>query len=218
MTQRPDLDLDKACAALELSPPARQVHRWVLTGFAGTGRAPRRAELERMATERGIDPGPALAELTGRDVLAVDEHGEIRAAYPFSPVPTRHQVTWDGGPTVYAMCAVDALGMSAMLDIPVTVTSTEPGTGRTITVHVDRDTARWNPSTAVVFAGTSGDACCPSVDRTCSHINVFTTPDAAHAWAAANPGVSGMALGQDQALAYGIAEFGTLLRPTGQED
>lgn len=218
MTELSDPDLNKACAALALSPPARRVHRWVLTAFAATGRAPARADLERMARDSDVDPGAALAELTGRDVLAVDEHGEIRAAYPFSPVPTRHRVSWEGGPTVYAMCAVDALGMSAMLDRPVTVTSTEPGTDRVITVHVDRDTARWNPGTAVVFAGTTGERCCPSVDRTCSHINFFTAPDAAHAWAADNPGVSGVVLDQDQALASGEAEFGALLRPAGQEE
>jgi hypothetical protein len=33
------------------------------------------------------------------------------------------------------MCAIDALGMSAMLSHPVTITAAEPGTGRTITVE-----------------------------------------------------------------------------------
>jgi len=36
--------------------------------------------------------------------------GEIRAAYPFSPVPTPIQVRWAGGPVTYAMCVIDALG------------------------------------------------------------------------------------------------------------
>lgn len=74
------------------------------------------------------------------------------------------------------MCAIDALGMSAMLGIPVTITSTEPST---VTVQVDHYTARWSPDAVVVFAGTIGGACCPSVDRTCGHINFFTTPEAA---------------------------------------
>lgn len=89
------------------------------------------------------------------------------------------------------MCAIDALGMSAMLGVPVTITSIEPDTDLPITVHVDRDTARWNPDTTVVYAGTAGEGCCPAVDRTCGHINFFTTPDAAHAWAgrhATSPG------------------------------
>ncbi|MGH3864386.1 alkylmercury lyase family protein [Actinokineospora sp.] len=216
-----NLNLNKACAAVALSPAARAVHRWVLRVFAETGRAPSRADLERKAREHtatsGVDHGAVVAELVDRDVLAVDERGEIRAAYPFSPAPTRHRVTWESGTTVDAMCAVDALGMSAMLGVPVTITSTEPGNDHTVTVHVDRDTARWEPNTAVVFAGQAGDACCPSVDSTCGHINFFTTPDAAHDWAARNPGITGVVLDQDQALAGGIAEFGALLQETGDE-
>lgn len=80
-------------------------------------------------------------------------------SYPFSPTPTAHLVTWDGGPTVYAMCAVDALGISTMLGHPVTITTAEPDTGEPITV---------------VFAGATGDTCCPSVEWTCGYINVFT--------------------------------------------
>lgn len=218
MTDLSDLELDKASAAASLSPAARAVHRWVLTAFAETGRAPSRTDLERAAREYTAETGVAhdavVAELTGRDVLAMDERGEIRAAYPFSSVPTRHRVTWGGSRTGYAMCAIDALGMSAMLGVPITITSAEPGTERTVTVHVDRDTARWEPDTAVVFAGrTDGDtACCPSADRTCGHINFFATADGAHDWAAYKPGVAGAVLDQQQALAAGVAEFGALLR------
>jgi hypothetical protein len=74
-------------------PPARRLHRLALTAFNQAGRAPLRAALEQTALDHGVDPGPALSELIERDVLAVDEPGEIRAAYPFSPVPTRHRVT-----------------------------------------------------------------------------------------------------------------------------
>lgn len=208
----PDLELNKASAAAALSPAARRLHRAVLTAFTDTGRAPTRADLHRLARDHGADPAPTLAELAERDVLAFDSAGEIRAAYPFSPTPTAYRVSWDGGPAVHAMCAVDALGVSAMLDRPVTVTATEPSTGAAVTVEVDRDSARWSPPSAVVFAGAAADACCPSVDRTCGHINLFTSAEAANAWAAAHPEVSGAVLDQAEALACGVAEFGPLLR------
>lgn len=38
-------------------------------------------------------------------------------------------MSWAGGPTAYAMCAIDTLGMSAMLGRPVTITAAEPDTG-----------------------------------------------------------------------------------------
>src|SRR5262252_10996481 len=147
--------------------PARQVHLAVMAAFAETGRAPARGELERTARAHGADPAAVLAELAARDVIAFGADGEIRAAYPFSPVPTAIQVSWAGGPLTYAMCAIDALGMSAMLGRPVAITAAEPGTGRIITVHTDRDQARWKPRSAVVFAGVTGDEGCSSADRTC---------------------------------------------------
>src|SRR6516164_1637537 len=183
MTQTAGPDLDKGCCAAALTQPARQVHLAVLATFAQAGQAPGRGELERIARAGGADPAAVLAELAERDVIAFGRAGEIRAAYPFSPSPTPIRVSWAGGPVAYAMCAIDALGVSAMLGRPVTITAAEPGTGRVITVHADRDQARWNPPRAVVFAGETGDRGCLSVDRTCGYINFFTSARAALAWA-----------------------------------
>ena len=154
-----------------------------------------------------------LAELAERDVIAFDADGEIRAAYPFSPAPTPIQVSWEGGPVTYAMCAIDALGISAMLGRSVTITAAEPGTGHTITVRADRDQARWDPADAVVFAGTTAADCCHAADRTCGYINFFTSARAARAWARANRAVTGEVLSQSRALRAGVAEFGAFMRP-----
>jgi hypothetical protein len=212
VSQPAALGLDKGCSAGALTLPARQVHLAVLAAFAGTGRAPARAELENTARAHGADPAAVLAELAAGDVIAFGADGEIRAAYPFSPVPTPIQVRWAGGPLTYAMCAIDALGVSAMLGRPVTITAAEPGTGRIITVHADRDQARWDPRRAVVFAGETGDRGCPSVDRTCGYINFFTSARAARAWVGHRPGVTGMVLSQAEALREGVAEFGAFLQ------
>jgi hypothetical protein len=205
-------DLNKGCSAAALSRPARQVHLALLAAFAVTGRAPERGVLERTARAYGADPAVVLAELAARDVIAFGADGAIRAAYPFSPTPTPIQVKWAGGPLAYAMCAIDALGMSAMLGRPVTITAAEPGTGRIITVHADHDQARWNPRSAIVFAGATRDEGCPSADRTCGYINFFTTAEAAHAWAGHHPAITGTVLNQAQALRQGVAEFGALMQ------
>jgi hypothetical protein len=204
--------LNKGCAAVALTPPARQVHLAVLAAFAETGRALARGELERIARAGGADPAAVLAELAGRDVIAFDRAGGIRAAYPFSPAPTPIRMSWEGGPVTYAMCAIDALGISAMLDRPVTIAAAEPGTGRVITIHADRDQARWDPPGAVVFAGATGDQCCHAADRTCSYINFFTSAQAAHTWVRDNPTVTGTVLGQAAALSQGVVEFGAFMQ------
>ena len=120
MIQPAGLGLGKGCSVGVLTRAARQVHLAVMAAFAETGRAPARGELERSARTNGADPAAVLAELAARDVIVFGADGEIRAAYPFSPVPTSIQVRWAGGPLTYAMCAIDALGISAMLGRPVT--------------------------------------------------------------------------------------------------
>src|SRR5215469_8148263 len=137
MTQPTGPKLNRCCAAAALTRPARRVHLAVLAAFTVAGQPPSRGELERIARVHGGDPGQALAELAAADVIAFGADGEVRAAYPFSPVPTPIQVAWAGGPLAYAMCAIDALGMSAMLGRPVIITGAEPGTGQLITVHAD---------------------------------------------------------------------------------
>jgi len=109
------------------------------------------------------------------------------------------------------MCAIDALGMSAMLGRPVTIAASEPGTGHLVTVHADRHQARWDPKTAVVFTGTGGEGC-HAADRSCGYINFFTTARAAHKWARSNPAVVGRVMRQAGALSTGIAEFETLMQ------
>jgi hypothetical protein len=200
------------CRADGLSGTARQVHRAVLGTLARTGQPPVRRELERLARNAGVSPDAVLAELAEADVMAFTADGEIRAAYPFSPVRTPIQVSWAGGPAAYAMCAIDALGMSAMLGRPVAITAAEPGTGRVITIHADGGRARWQPRTAVVFVGSADDACRPSADRACGYINFFGTARAARAWARRHPEVTGRLLTRQGALDIGIAEFGTLLQ------
>lgn len=212
MTQATGSGVDKCCAAEALTRTAREAHLAVLAAFAETGRAPERGELDRIVRGRDADPDAVLAELAAGDLLAFDSDGQIRAAYPFSPALTAIRVTWARGPVSYAMCAIDALGMSAMLGRPVTITATEPGTGRLITVHVNGDQARWNPRRAVVFSGTTSEEGCPAADRTCGYINFFTGSQDARAWARANPSITGAVLGQGQALRHGIAEFGAFMR------
>jgi Alkylmercury lyase len=130
-----------------------------------------------------------LRELHERDVIRLDPHGGIRCAYPFSATPTAHLVDIEGGPSVYAMCAIDALGMSAMLHRDVTIRSTDPRNGRPITVTVHNGHARWTPGSVVVVDGaittSPGGDCCPpdtppdalvqaAADRCCGVLNFFT--------------------------------------------
>ena len=204
--------LDKCECASRLSRPGRLVHQAILRVFAHTGQAPSRTDLDQVADAAGVEPAAALAELERADLIVLDPHGELLAAYPFSAAPTPHRLTLGSGVSVHAMCAIDALGVSAMLGQPITVTSAELDTGRPVTVRLDGDQATWQPPTAVVLAAATGDCCAPSAQRTCGYINFFPTDAAALAWAGDHPELSWALLDQPRALATAIAEFGPLLR------
>lgn len=202
----------------ELSPAARTLHRTILRSFAATGRAPDRDALA-VATGGG-NVADLLGELHVHDVIRLDDAGRVRAAYPFSGVPTAHAVAIEGGPSVYAMCAIDALGMAEMLGRDIVITSTDPLSGADVRVTVDGGRLAWQPETAVVFVGGNSPAdpdCCDPVtrpaaaDRCCGVMNFFTDADSAQAWIGQHPAVSGVVLSQRQAWRMGVDIFAHVL-------
>ena len=204
-----------------LNPAARSVHRAILRAFATTGNAP---DPLALTAPDGGDAQALLAELHDRDVIRIDDDGRIRAAYPFSGRPTVHRVVIAGGPAVYAMCAIDALGIAAMLGADVTITSADPGSGEPVQVVIRDGLATWQPASAVAVDGTDASAgssgrvgrdrdgrVVPTVDRCCTVMNFFASADSAHSWLAEHPQVSGAVLTEDEALRLGTEIFGRLL-------
>jgi hypothetical protein len=188
----------------------RAVHQAVLRSFASTGAAPDAASLARHAAP--FDVAEVLAELADGDFVYLDHAGQMTAAYPFSTLPTAHRVQIADNATVFAMCAIDALGISAMTGLPVVIESADPSTGQPVTVKIDGASSTWYPATAVVYTGHTGNECDgPSASVCCGYMNFFATRATAAAWAASHPEISGGILGQRHALQIGIGIFGQLL-------
>jgi Alkylmercury lyase len=188
----------------------RAVHQTILRSFAATGHAPEPESLEEAAAPFGA--AATLAELAAGDFLCLDQVGRIAAAYPFSATATAHRVEIAAAVGAYAMCAIDALGIGAMLGASVLVRSADPGTGEPITVAVDGSQSDWQPAAAVVFVGRTADQCTgPSAAICCSYINFFATSSGAAEWATAHPEIDGGILSQARALEVGEQIFGQLL-------
>jgi hypothetical protein len=145
-----------------LTAGQRAVSQAVPRAFAATGQPPAPADLQPAARQHGIDAGQALAALAAADILALDDQGRIRMAYPFSATPTPHVVAIAGGPRVYAMCAIDALDIPPMLGTDAAITSADPVTGQPVTVTFRGGRTRWDPRTAVVFDGCAAAKARPS--------------------------------------------------------
>jgi hypothetical protein len=198
--------------AQPLNPREKAVHEVVLRAFATTGRPPALAELDLLMAAAGRDTGEVLAALHDLDAIRLAPDGQIAVAYPFSTTPTRHRVRIGGGVDAYAMCAIDALGIAAMLRENTHIHSTDPTSGDPIAITTAGGHAGWDPPSAVVFLGgdTGGG---PSADCCCDYLNFFTTVATAHAWTRAHPDIPGQILNQADAEALGTRLFGQLLTP-----
>jgi alkylmercury lyase len=201
-------------AAAQAALPAglRRLHRAILERFLETGGSPDRSWLDETAGRMGLAPDAARAALAAADLVHVDS-SRVRVAYPFSGVPTGHRVRLAGAPQVWAMCAVDALGIPLMTGRDATVTAADPHTGAPVRVGLAGASWLWSPPDAVVLwaYGSPGEdaALC-----SCPHVNFVTSPGHAEAYLASHPELTGHLIGQQAAVELAGALFGPLLGGT----
>ncbi len=187
-----------------LSAEVRRLHRVLLHGLVTTGIV---SPPDTLAVAAGIEPAvlPArLSELVAADYAAFDTAGRLTCLYPFSVSPTPHVVRIDGQRR-HAMCAVDALGIPAMLDreVPIEAECGACGTSVRLVVRPGEVVAADPISTVVVARRDEREpaatACCPFTVFACT---------AAHGQAlvAATTGTHLLSLAE--ALVQGEAIFG----------
>ena len=138
---------DKLRTQRKSLPEALQLlHRRTLLNLGQSGKPPTRDQLETWATELHIDLDASLRHLAEAELVFLDPAGrEITGGVPFAPGPTAHQVRIVGGPSVYANCAIDALGIGAMLGRDVDVQSLDPFTGQEVTASSRAGHRTWQP-------------------------------------------------------------------------
>lgn len=192
-----------------------RVRTAILKGFVETSRAP---SLSSLSNATGMKPEkllPILIELQERDLIVLSESGEaVTGAYPFTVNNTEHRVYLE---TVIlnAMCAIDALGVGAMVgrDImiesscrvcaaPIQVETADRGT--TLNVHTPKGTVVW---VGDQYAGGCG------ATSLCTTIAFFCSDEHLLSWRnSAGAGMTGHRLLVDEAHQVGMAIFGPMLK------
>ncbi|MEU6580209.1 alkylmercury lyase family protein [Nocardia sp. NPDC046763] len=200
-------------AAQPADAAGKAIHQAVLRGFAATGRPPSTEELARIAARFDVSAASVLTHLHEADVIRLDTAGAIASAYPFSTSPTPHRVRITDGATVYAMCAVDALGMPAMLGTDAVITSADPVTSDPVEIAIRAGELTAQPATTVVFLGARAGSG-PSADSCCNDLNFFTDRDTAQRWSDAHPHLDGAILDLAAARRLGEDIFGAQLFAT----
>lgn len=188
----------------------RGLHQVILQEFTVRGQVPARTELASIAARLGLDAGEALAHLVTSDLLVLSGIGEIAVAYPYSAIPTGHQVEIMGGPAVSAMCAIDALGIPAMTGHDAAITAADPATGEHVHVDVRGGHAQARPAGAAVSLPAIHDG--PAARCRCPLINFHASPQAAQRFLT-SAGLPGAVLSLPEAAEAGSRLFSCLLRP-----
>lgn len=191
-----------------LAAATRRLHRALLEGLLATGEVPLAADLAGVA---GIDESAVperLWELVEADYAGCDETGRLRCLYPLSVGQTPHVVTIDGRRR-YAMCAIDALGVAAMLGQAVVIETGCVGCGTAMRIELCPGALMSvAPPGAVVVARLGSEepareVCCPVTVFACG-------AEDAQAFAERTPGTHILAL--EEARGLGEALFGDLRR------
>jgi hypothetical protein len=233
------------CRSTRLTPAAYRFYCAILRSFVTHSRAPDPDEVAELAHKFGVPLNSTLARMAAQDLLQSDPAtGRIRAAYPFSGVPTPHRVTLfvdrSGERTdqiaaqVYAMCALDALGVPLMLCRAALITSVDAHSGEAVRVLIrpPADTPKppatilaaawrvsWDPASVVVYARPAEheaehDAGLCLAEGTCCPItNFFATRSTAQVWLSQQPSVAldGHVLDQQEALERAYTLFARVL-------
>jgi hypothetical protein len=188
------------------------VHQAILRHFIEMGQAPTTADLAAVLTCSPLEVEAMLTELAEKCLYRDLASGEILAAYPFSARPTPHRLRLRNGREVFAMCAMDALGVSAMLDQPVLIHSHCIHCATPILLEVQgKRLATIQPPTVVVWYQSAAADCVPAIAK-CPGINFFCQAAHRGAWGQAHPDSKGDELTLATALERGARIFRHLLK------
>lgn len=147
-----DRDLEARWAERRQGPQA-EVLRWILRAFAEHG-----GPIPVSEVEAGFPEWPAtavreeLATLDEKDLILLTGQ-EIRLAYPFSATPTPFLVRLADGRERFACCAIDALGIAAMLDARILIRTRCHHCGKSLELAADA-TGPLETGEVMVWVGT----------------------------------------------------------------
>lgn len=236
------------CRSAQLMPAAYQFYCAILRAFPAYGGPPDHTRLRQLARRFAVPLAATLVDLAAQDLIQLDPTtGDIHAAYPFSRLPTPHRVILvpdapDAARSpreltqprqVFAMCALDALGVplilrraavirseDALTHAPIQVTLEPAGAGSL--TALDGWRAQWDPPGTVIYARDEAhehehDDGCVAAGVCCPVTNFFAQAAHARQWAQRNPVADGVMLPPDEALRRAYALFGGVLHRVDEE-
>jgi hypothetical protein len=161
-----------------LSSDENEIREFILTKSPILGRIPSiyeiKKEFNKFPNEKVVT---ILNKLDMLDVIHLsDDKKSINAAYPFSGSKTPQTVKFkgEGYKRIYAMCAIDALGVCFMFDCDVTIDSRCYYSGERIRIKIkDNEIILLKPKNIVVWCDMEYSCC--AATSLCKNINFFSS-------------------------------------------
>jgi hypothetical protein len=168
----------------------------------------------------------ALPDLAVHDIIQRTADGAIAVAYPFSGTPTAHQVQLAGGPTVFAMCVIDALGLPFMARRSATIRTQDPFDATPITITIGcgpsgtptSSQVHWLPAATVVLVNTPPTGPVIQAECSCPYLNAFASRETAERWRAEHADLDVQLLTQQRAVREARKIFGAVLQGSAAAD
>ena len=193
-----------------LSQEENEVRRFILTQAPVLGRLPSLTEVKQAFTQLSEDKiTTILSKLDQLDVIHLtNNQTTITAAYPFSGSPTPHMVTFkrENYNSIYAMCAIDALGVGFMLNCDVVIESSCNHCNERIEVVIENnEIISLSPEEAVVWGDMEYSDCAAA--SVCKSINFFASDHHLTEWQKKLPRRRGVVLDIPEAFYLGKMFF-----------
>ena len=161
-----------------LSKEENDIRKFILTQSPVLGRIPTidiiKKEFNQLPNEEVII---ILNKLDRLDAIHLNsDNNIIDAAYPFSDSKTSQMVTFKGKgyKSIYAMCAIDALGVCFMFDCDVTIVSKCYHCDERINIDIkDNEIILLKPNNIVVWCDMEYSCC--AATSLCKNINFFSS-------------------------------------------
>jgi mercuric reductase len=131
----------------------------LLNSYVQQGRTLSRDEVAKLAN----DPEQALSNIANNKLIVLDPEGNPSGAYPFTSEEREHKVHINGV-TTHCMCALDALAVSPMFQIPTVIDSQCRVTGEPI--HLEQNGTTFSAGTLNAWFGINWGAA--ATDTVCA--------------------------------------------------
>jgi hypothetical protein len=206
----------KRLARAQLNETEDAVRKAILRAFASSGTSPTAHDIVTLLPKLShLEVTLVCHRLAEHDLIIWEEKEQrIKSAYPFSGLPTPHAVHIKSGPTVFALCAVDALGMPVMLGHSADIVSRCAYCHTPVEVAVTpQGLSRYTPKESLVWFPLTAEACSPMAESRCPDINFFCATGHLDSWGQASGWPEGLSMTMTEAFEAGREIFGLLLAP-----